>query len=84
MMQKDGNTILKITRTLCHVEGNPAYVPKTKQAYEQVNRAYQKAVAMIEEVGTSRNKALTEVAVEASLAKGIRLLFQTVREIRKA
>ena len=83
-MQPPGNTLLKITRTLCHVRGNPAYDPGTKRAYEQVTRAYQKAVAMIKEVGRSRNKALTEEAVEASLVKGIRMLFRTVNEMRKA
>ena len=58
--QAPGNTLLKITRTLCHVRGNPAYDPETKRAYEQVTRAYKKAGDMIKEVRASRNKALTE------------------------
>ena len=60
------------------MRGNPAYDQEMKRAYEQVSRAYQKAVTMIEEVGTSRNKALTEEAVEASLIESIRILEQTV------
>jgi hypothetical protein len=83
MKQVRGNNFLKITRTLCHVQGNPAYDPKVKQSYEQVKRAHQKAVAMIKEVGTSCNKALTEEIVEASLAQAIRALFERVSKISK-
>lgn len=81
MMQLPDNNPLKITRALCRVSGNPAYDEKTKQAYGQVTRAYQKAVAMIEEVGASRNKALTENAVESSLTLAIRSLFKKVSQI---
>lgn len=83
MKQVCGCSLLKITGTLCQVQGNPAYEPKTKRAYEQVTRAFQKAIAMIEEVGTSRNKALTEEIVEDSLMRDIRALFEQVSEISK-
>ncbi|MEP6890026.1 MAG: hypothetical protein ABI955_04950 [Nitrospirota bacterium] len=46
--------LLQVTHSLCKVEGDPAYDQNTKRAYDQVQRAYRKAVSMIEAVGNAR------------------------------
>lgn len=66
--QIPGNTLLKIARLLFKVKGNPAYVEETKQAYDQVQRAYHKAVSMIEDVGKCRNKEFPKDGMEEPAA----------------
>lgn len=83
-MQVLRNNLLHTTRTLCRLRGKPESSTKMKRAYSRVQRAYEAAGAMIKEVGASRNKTITEEFVAASLVKGIRMLFRTVREMRKA
>jgi hypothetical protein len=55
-MQEPENNLLKIARVMFGVTGNPAYNDETKRAYDRVQRAYAKALSMIEEVGIRRNK----------------------------
>ena len=71
-MQVPGTKLLQITHTLFKVKGRPTYFEpediKTKRFYSQVERAYKKAVTLIEEVGKSRNEACTKENFEAILA----------------
>ena len=79
-----GTSLWKVTRTIFQVRGKPEDSEKAKQAYEKVQRAHRRAVAMIREVGASRNQAITKEAVAASLTQGIRTLLHQVSKGRKA
>ncbi len=76
MMQIPGNNLLQITRTICGVVGNPSYDDSTKQAYDQVTRAYEKANETIEKVGKSRNDAITVAALKAASNESFEMLKQ--------
>lgn len=62
MMQVPGNNLLKITRIIFGVQGNPTYDDdgEMTRSYKKVQRAYRKAESLIKEVGMSRSKPLTE------------------------
>ncbi|MGE0469632.1 MAG: hypothetical protein AB7L09_12715 [Nitrospira sp.] len=78
LMQTPGNTLLKITRQLFPVSGNPAHDDSDDNpiaaCYAKVKRAYQKAESLIKEVGNTRSnrlsgdQAIAKSVVELSLA----------------
>jgi hypothetical protein len=78
-MQAPGSNLLKITRAVCNVKGDPAYDERTKAAYDRVQRAYNKAVSMIEEVGNYRSKALSQEQTNLIQSK----ILSSVKQISK-
>ena len=81
MQTAERNRSRKVARNLFGVRGDPKTHRKAKNAVEQVNRAFQKAESLIQEVGNSRNNSITEEAAEAALVKGIRSIVQSFKGI---